>query len=540
MIFAILRAQLLSLRGMGMTRGAARWFGVIPSLLYYGFWTLGAVLIFVFCRYDTDAKGLETALSGGLLGVALYWQIAPVITASMGASLNLQKLIVYPISLDQLFAVEVILRFFTVGEMLLVVAGASFGMLFNPVHGGWKTSLWILGSTLLFIFLNLILAAGVRSLVERGFQRKGMREVGMLIFVLICVAPGIIVGLKLPVQQLLVYLPLRGLFPWAITAQIWVGHPTLEGGVALAVWLAAVYRFARRQFYSSLREDPYGGRAVSRAVSKTGKARAISLEPVFNLPNRLLTDPLAAMVEKELRSLSRCAAFRLAFFMGFSFGILVFLPQAVGHSTKVSFMSEHFLAIVSIYSLMLIGYYTFWNAFGYDRAAAQFYFATPVPFRRVLYAKNIVAIFVQFLEVSIISVVYLFVPLAFHPFAVLEAFLVTAVSCLYVFAIGNITSVRFPVPMDPDRMARGASARSKSALLMMLFPVAFLPIGLAYWGRYVFKSDVVFTGMLLLAGVIGGVIYWVGTDSAVAFSVSRREEMITALSCSDGPLSNAG
>ena len=518
-----------------MTRGAARWFGIIPSLLYYGFWTMAAFGIFSFCRIENEREMLAPALSAGLLAVFLYWQIAPVLTASMGASLNLQKLIVYPISLDKLFAVEVMLRFFTVGEMLLVIAGAASGLLFNPLFGGWKAALWIIPSGLVFIFFNLILAAGVRSLVERGFKRKGMREAGMLTFVLICVSPGIILGLKIPFQKLTSYLPLHGLFPWAITAQIWMGIPTLEGGVAFAVWIAVAYRFARRQFYSALREDPFAG----RTAIKPGKTGAFSIEVVFTLPNRVLPDPLAAMVEKELRALSRCAAFRLACFMGFTFGILVFLPQAIGHKSKSSFMGEHFLAVVSIYSMMLIGYYTFWNAFGYDRSAAQFYFAAPVPFRSVLYAKNIVAVFIQFIEVSLITVVYVFVPLSFRPFAVAEAFLVTAVSCLYVFAIGNITSVRFPMPMDPDRMARGASSRSKSALLMLFFPVAFLPIGLAYWGRYVFHSDLVFFAMLLLAGMIGAAIYWVGMESAVNLSLNRREEMIAVLSRTDGPLSIA-
>jgi ABC-2 type transport system permease protein len=536
MIFAILRAQLLSLRGMGMTRGAARWFGVLPSVLYYGFWAFAAFAIFTFCRMDSDAKVLESVLPAGLFGVFVYWQIAPVITASMGASLNLQKLIVYPISLDKLFAVEVMLRFFTVGEMLLIVTGGAGGLIWNPLFSAWKEALWVVPSTLIFIFFNLIVAAGVRSLVERGFKRKGMRELGMLVFVLICVSPGVILGLKIPADRLMPYLPLHGFYPWAITAQIWMGHPTVQGGTALALWLAVAYRFARRQFYSTLREDPFAG----RAAPKPSKTRSFSFDFLFTAPNRILSDPLAAMVEKELRALSRCAAFRLAFFMGFSFGILVFLPQAIGHKSKTSFMSEHFLAIVSVYSMMLIGYYTFWNSFGYDRSAAQFYFAAPVPFRMVLYAKNIVAIIIQFIEVAIITCVYLFVPLSFRPFVVAEAFLVTAVSCLYVFAIGNITSVRFPMPMDPDRMARGASSRSKNALLMLLFPFAFLPIGLAYWGRYVFKSDPIFFAMLLLAGAIGAVIYWVGMDSAVALSVSRREEMIAALSQTDGPLSIAG
>ena len=535
MILAILRAQLLSLRGLGMTRGAARWFGILPSLLYYGFWTMGALGAFAFCKVDNERGTMEPALSGGLLAVFLYWQIAPVLTASMGASLNLQKLIVYPISLDKLFAVEVMLRFFTVGEMLLVIAGAVSGLLVNPLLGGWKAAFRVIPFALFFIIFNLILAAGVRSLVERGFRRKGVREISMLAFVLLCVSPGILVGLKIPVERWMVYLPLRGFYPWAVTAQVWIGHPTPQTAVALALWIAVAYRFARRQFYSSLREDPFAGRTSKKPTT----TRAPSFELLFTLPNLVLSDPLAAMVEKELRALSRCAAFRLTFLMGFSFGILVFLPQAIGHNSKPSFMGEHFLTVVSIYSMMLIGYYTFWNAFGYDRSAALFYFAAPVPFRRVLYAKNIVAAFIQLIEVSIITAVYVFVPLSFRLFAVGEAFLVTAVSCLYVFSIGNLTSVRFPMPIDPDRLARGASSRGKNALLMLFFPVAFLPIGLAYWGRYVFKSDFVFFALLLLAGIIGAVIYWVSMDSAVSLSLERREQMIASLSQSDGPLSTA-
>ena len=70
-------------------------------------------------------------------------------------------------------------------------------------------------------------------------------------------------------------------------------------------------------------------------------------------------------------------------------------------------------------------------------------------------------------------------------------------------------------------MARGASSRSKSALLMLFFPVAFLPIGLAYWGRYVFHSDLVFFAMLLLAGMIGAAIYWVGMELSLIHIFTR-------------------
>ena len=51
---------------------------------------------------------------------------------------------------------------------------------------------------------------------------------------------------------------------------------------------------------------------------------------MFRLPALFLPDPVAAIVEKELRSLVRTPRFRLVFIMGFSFGILVWLPLVIG------------------------------------------------------------------------------------------------------------------------------------------------------------------------------------------------------------------
>jgi ABC-2 type transport system permease protein len=534
MIRAILRAQLLSLRGMGMRHGAAGWVAMIPVVLFYGLWTGMAFGAYFLCRHMTDPARLAPSLAGGLLGVFLYWQITPVITVSMGASLDLQKLIVYPINLDKLFLVEVMLRFLTVGEMLLVLAGGMLGMLRNPVFGGWSVLPRILPATLAFIVFNLLISAGVRSLIENLMKRKRFREVFMAVFVLVCVTPGMVIATRPRLTHILPYLPLTGFWPWAAEAQLWMGNgDLLKSSGALAFWIFVVYRFGRRQFYRSLRSDPFAGRQPRKQKPGT----MAWAEAIFRFPGRIWRDPLGALIEKDLRSLSRSSGFRLAFFMGFTFGLLIFLPQVIVEKRNTSFMREHFLAWVSIYSLLLVGYYTFWNCFGFDRSAAQFYFAAPVSFRVVITAKNITASLFQFVELTLITLVFLALPLPISAFTIGEAFAVTAVCCLYVFAIGNLTSVRFPNPMDPDKMSRGTSGRAANTLVMLLFPIAFLPVGLAYWGRYVFHSDPIFFLILGAGGLIGAIFYWVATDSAVHLTLRRREEMIATLSKGSGPLS---
>ncbi len=537
MILAVLRAQLLSLRGLGMRGNAGSVLGLIPTLLFYLLWTGFAFGFYFACKSFTDLAQLAPALAGGMLGVFVYWQVAPVLTASMGASLDLQKLIVYPIPLNRLFAIEVMLRFLTVGEMLVILAGAFFGILQNPVFGGAAALLRLIPATFLFVVFNLLIAAGIRSMIERLFRRKRVREVVMLAVVLVCALPGTLIALKVPQGFLTPYLPLQRFWPWTAAARWWLAQSTAEAAGVAAFWVVIAFRFGRRQFYQSLRDDPFAGKAPVKA-----RPQMISwLEPVFRFPSRIFRDPLAALIEKEFRALSRCAGFRLAFIMGFTFGLLIFVPSLLRHNGETPALQQHFLAWVSLYSLMLVGYYTFVNSFGYDRSAVQFYFAAPVSFRRVMVAKNVAALSFQMLEVALIAVVFSFFPVPFSPVAIGEAFAVTAVACLYCFSIGNLSSVRFPVAMDPDKMSRGGvSQRGKMALIMFLFPIAFFPIGLAYWGGYVFRSNAVFFGLLLLAGAIGGICYWVATDSAVDLTLQRREEMIASLTRGEGPLAADG
>jgi ABC-2 type transport system permease protein len=64
----------------------------------------------------------------------------PVLSASMGASLDLRKLLPYPIPHRKLFTVEVLLRLTTAVEMLILMAGGVAGLIANPGVGGWRAA----------------------------------------------------------------------------------------------------------------------------------------------------------------------------------------------------------------------------------------------------------------------------------------------------------------------------------------------------------------------------------------------------------------
>ena len=71
-----------------------------------------------------ELASFHKILPAALLLCFLYWQVIPVLLTSMGASLDLRKLLVYPIPKRALFAIEVILRISTGVEMLLILTGA--------------------------------------------------------------------------------------------------------------------------------------------------------------------------------------------------------------------------------------------------------------------------------------------------------------------------------------------------------------------------------------------------------------------------------
>jgi ABC-2 type transport system permease protein len=150
--------------------------------------------------------------------------------------------------------------------------------------------------------------------------------------------------------------------------------------------------------------------------------------------------------------------------------------------------------------------------------------------------KNLAAAIFVMLEMLAVTAACLLLKMQPSPHKVLEAFLVTPVVAMYLLAAGNLSSVHMPRPLSADRVAQGGSAGRSQAFMFFVYPLALLPVLLAYGARYAFHSDALFFGLLAFAAGLGGVVYWVALDSAVKAAESRREQIITELSRSAGPV----
>jgi ABC-2 type transport system permease protein len=200
-------------------------------------------------------------------------------------------------------------------------------------------------------------------------------------------------------------------------------------------------------------------------------------------------------------------------------------------------MSQNFLAVVSLYAVLLLSEVLFWNAFGFDRGAAQLYFVVPVETRTVLMSKNLAAGFFVLLETTIAASIGAVLGLPLTPLKVIEAFAVTLVAALLLITIGNLTSLYSPRPVDPSKSFRAARSGRVQALMLLVYPVVAIPVVLAYGARYAFNNEAAFFIVLAAGAVFGLVAYRIAMDSAMSMAVKRRESILSALARGDGPIS---
>jgi ABC-2 type transport system permease protein len=537
MIRAILWAQWKSvriLRFSGGRRGAV--FSALTSLLWYSFWAMAAVGVGAFTSDPTGRRDIERLFPAMLVFVVLYWQLAPILVASMGASLDLKKLLVYPIPTGSLFWIEVLLRVTTGLEMMLLLAGGMIGLIRNPALGGWARAPRIVAPLLLFVLFNLLLAAGLRSVIERALGQKRVREVFVLVAVLIGAVPQLLIVTGVPKGTLrrLLAEDSSVLWPWVAAARLSLLGSSAAPWAVLLAWTAAAYCFGRWQFESNLRFDVQAAQATNLSIA--GMAENSWRTKLFRLPSLFLPDPIGAIVEKELRTLSRTPRFRLVFIMGFTFGLVVWLPVIIGRGVQHTGMSENFLTLVCLYSLALLGQVTYWNAFGFDRSAVQAYFAWPLTISRALVGKNLAAAIFVFLEVLAVTGACLLFRMQPSPHKILEAYLVTPIVAMYLMAGGNLSSVHMPRALNAERVAQGGSAGRSQAIMLLIYPMALLPVLLAYGARYAFDSEIAFYVLLAFAAGLGALVYWLALESAGDAAERRKEQIITELSRGDGPV----
>ncbi len=494
----------------------------LMALAWYGLWCALAAAAHSYAA-SARVSQLAQALPRALMLILFYWQLSPVLTASLGASLELEKLLIYPIPFRQLFLVETLLRLSTSLEIVILLSGLATGLGRNAALPAWAPLITLTA----YAVANLFLAAGLRQALERLLAHRLLRELLVLVLILAAAASQILLVTGLPAWMVRLWTaPAHAWWPWTVFSRLALAMPTTWGWAMAAGWVALAWRYGRWQFARSLRLE---ARSASGGL-RPSMRRTACMDLLFGALERVTGDPLAALVEKELRSLARTPRFRLVFLMGFTFGPLMWVPVAWGRDTAGSMLAGHYLTLLSAYALVLLGDVTFWNVLGLDRTAAQLYYLAPAPFSRVLTAKNLAALIAVVLEVAILILASLALRMPLSPGRIAEAYSVTLVSSAYLLGLGNLSSMYYPAGVDPGQPWRPSSPARLRLLLFVLYPAAAVPVSLPFLARWAFASELAFWLVLALVMAIGFAVYGVATSSAVEAACWRKEQILAALS----------
>lgn len=498
-------------------------FSMIVSLIWYsGFIALALFLAEYLAQSDLKEIS-QPRMATGFFFAFLYWQGMPLAMASMGGMLDIRKLKAFPVASGDLFRLELLLRTLLFAEMPIVMLGCMIGLLRNPSLPKWCALV-----PLLFAIFNISLGAGIKDLVLRLMGRKGIREFFVLAVVLIVALPSLLArrGMPKELEHLVDFIPLNFL-PWVAAGQAALATRGGAPWAVLLVFVISAWFFGRWQFDRSLNFDSDAARSGENRETRS------KFEFFFTWPNRIFPDPLAALIEKEIRFLSRVSRFRTVFLMGFSFGLIIWLPMVTRGST--GWMSQNFLVAVSGYSLLLLSGVCFYNCFGFDRSAAQSYFVLPVQHSVVLLAKNITTIFFVIAEITLVVLACILFQMPVTAPKVLEAICVCIVMTLFLLGLGNITSTQSPRSMNPNDSWKNGSAKAGWAALFV-YPLIMLPVGLAYLARWAFRSDAAFFIAIGCGVFLAASFYWVSLSTAAETMEKKREEMLTLLSQTDAPV----
>ncbi len=507
---------------------------LVVSLLWYGSSALGAAML-AYVLTITPPRQLSG--SGGFLLFVMtcIWQGFPILLGSSGAYIDIRRLLIYPIPVSRLFTLEVVLRISTAIEMGIFLLGAMLGLTINR-----DLRLWSPLALALFGLFNLLLSTGIKQLLNRLAERKYLRELSFLVVILALLLPQSLILLHdnptfMDIASKLV--PLNRLMPWSAAGKLAGGEQDWRAWAVLGSWIGLSYLFARRQFERMLRLDDSGEQKAARASHKVAGASGW-LELFYRLPGRLFSDPVGAIVEKELRFLSRAPRFRLLFLLACALGQLLWLPQMLrSKADPTSWLSNNYLTFTCLYAMLVLAENLFLNTFGFDRAAAQNWFVLPTPFHLVLRAKNIVACFFLLACFCLMVLVGSFLPIPHSALKLAEAAGVCTVYIILMLGVGNLGSVYQPKPVDPQQSWRSNSPGKVQALMMLVYPVMYIPILLAFAARWATGEDWMFFLVLAVDLVLACAFYHVATDSAVEIAARRREEIISTLSAQSGPIS---
>ncbi len=469
------------------------------------------------------------------LGLFLWWQLFPILLAGFTPQFSFGSLLRFPMNLSAFYLIGMAYGLADSAALAALVWMAA--MISATLVALPAAAPVMLLACVLFAALNVTIERLLGAWVEKLLAKRRSREFFFTLFILAMVGLQFLNPLMQKYGRTLLPL-LQGWLPY-----LWILPSSFAGdAVARAVehqWTAVALKLSGLGIYllifSLLLWMRYAQLYAGEELSETSApARAEKRAAVGSSDGKDAFDflPVAvlAVFRKELLYLRR----NTFLFFGLIFPpmmVLFFSVQFAGvHPTafRTGVSPDLFFPGIMAY-LVLILMAPAYNCFAYEGRGIQTYFTSPVRFREVLVAKNLVTVFLLFCEIAFcVALVGWRAGLPSAP--VLLATLAGIVfSVAGQLTVANWSSLNFPRKMEFGKMQ---GQRNSGMSVFVLFGVQILFGGVSalilFSGRWTgnpWLPSEVFA--VLAAAVLGG--YFASLNAFTELAERKKEVLIDAL-----------
>jgi ABC-2 type transport system permease protein len=482
------------------------------------------------------SQGKAELLALLLWPVFFFWQVFPVMATAFTNNPDSSDLLRFPLNYSSYFLIRLVYGLFDAASALgcLGLLGILVGV------GSARPALfpWALLVLVTFALFNLVLMQTVFAWLERWLAQRRTREILGVVFILFMLSFQMI-G---PMAERLTHGPQPGLH--RATEMVALVQSILPPGLTAA----AIAQMARADYtagFTSLLllgllvtalgallhlrlRAQFRGENLSEAGARPAVEGTRTLQLGWELPG--FSQAVAAVFEKEIRYVARSGPMLLTLIMPI-FMLVVFRLGPMNPGRQVHFMTrapEMAFPGAAAYALLVLTNLVY-NSFGGDGGGIQFFYASPVSFRQIVLAKNLVhgAILILNTALAWFAVSY------FYGTPALAVTVSTMAAVLFAaplnFAAGNLLSVYSPKRRDFSAFGR-QSVSQVTVLVSLGMQILIVGAGVAAFmvGRYynnLWIAALIFLGL----AAISIAVYAIVLRRFDGIALTRREALIAAL-----------
>ena len=515
------------------TKGALELFSrIVIGVIITGGGVGGAVLLGVGAWYLVS-HGKADGLLLLLWPVFMFWQFFPVMATALTETMDSSELLRFPLNYRAYVLVRLVYGALDPATVLgsLWLIGITMGI-------GWaRPTLLAWAALVLGVFgvVNMLLTQMVFAWIERWLAQRRTREIFAVLFFLLIISFQLIGPLLSRYgdqsnatfhQAGRVAGPVQAVLPPGIAASAIASAVNGRQTAALLLLLGlSLYGAGFLRVLSVRLHAQYRGENLSEVGRSQRLARAERVRAGWELLG--LPGPVAAVVEKEFRYLSRSGPVLLTFVTPI---VMLFVFGLGGRSGPGSGFLQHWpelaLPVGAGYALLLLTNLIY-NNFGPDGGGIQFYLTSPASFRSVMLGKNIAHLGVLAAEVVVL---WLGASLLYRmPSA--AAVLLTLAGLLFAapmnLAAGNLLSLYSPKKTEFGTFGRQRASQVTVLASFVIQGIVFGIAGVAIFAARSYGSLLVAVAMFVGLGALATAVYFFVLGQVDRLALRRREVLTT-------------